>query len=183
MHKLIAFLVISCALVIASRKALMRPRSHGFPRFFAWELMAALFVLNARMWFRDPWSWHQLISWALLFGCLVPLVAGSQRLFGHGKIVKERPGDEGLFSFEKTSQLVTTGIYRYIRHPLYGSLLMLAWGIFFKRTDWLGLALAALASVFLYWTARADEAECIAYFGDEYREYMKRSKRFVPFVF
>lgn len=145
--------------------------------------MAALFVRNAGVWFREPWSWNQLISWALLFGCVVLLTVGSQRLFGHGKVVKERPGDESLFSFEKTSKLVTTGIYHNIRHPLYGSLLILTWGIFFKQPAWVGLLLAAAASLFLYWTARADEVECIAYFGDEYREYMKRSKRFVPFVF
>ena len=30
---------------------------------------------------------------------------------------------------------------------------------------------------------RADEDECIRFFGAEYRDYMKRTKRFVPFVF
>ena len=42
---------------------------------------------------------------------------------------------------------------------------------------------ALLSSGFLYLTALRDELECIEYFGDDYRRYMKRSKRFVPFIF
>ncbi|MCK7540462.1 MAG: hypothetical protein MZV63_61010 [Marinilabiliales bacterium] len=41
--------------------------------------------------------------------------------------------DEKLFRFEKTTELVTSGIYRYIRHPMYSSLLLLAWGIWLKQ--------------------------------------------------
>lgn len=48
-------------------------------------------------------------------------------LFVAGKPASHRH-DETLMSFEKTTALVTTGIYRRIRHPLYGSLLFLAWG-------------------------------------------------------
>ena len=42
------------------------PRSHGFYRFFAWECIAAIIILNIDGWFVDPGSWHQLISWFLL---------------------------------------------------------------------------------------------------------------------
>ena len=52
---------------------------------------------------------------------------------------------------------MTSGIYRYIRHPLYSSLFLLTWGIFFKAPGWLGLVLALAASAFLVATARADE--------------------------
>ncbi len=183
MYKLIAFFVLSCGLAFASRRSLARPRAHGFPRFFAWELMAALFTMNAEVWFHDPLGWNQLVSWTLLFGALLPLVIALRRLFGDGEIVRARAGDEALFSFEKTSKLVTTGIYRHIRHPLYGSVLMVAWGIFFKRPGWIGLLMMVAASALLYWTARADEAECIEFFGDEYRQYMKHSRMFVPYLF
>ncbi len=43
------------------------PGSHGFYRFFAWELLLALFVLNVRKWFYRPFTPHQLVSWLLLF--------------------------------------------------------------------------------------------------------------------
>lgn len=35
---------------------------------------------------------------------------------------------------------------------------------------------------FLYLTALFDEKECVKYFGNRYREYMKRTKRFIPFI-
>ena len=40
--------------------------------------------------------------------------------------------DASLYAFEKTSKLVTVGLYRYICHPLYSSLFFLGWGVFFK---------------------------------------------------
>jgi protein-S-isoprenylcysteine O-methyltransferase Ste14 len=62
-------------------------------------------------------------------------------------------------------------------------LLFLTWGIFFKSINWLGVGLAIAATLFLFVTALADEAECIRFFGESYQEYMKHSKRFVPFLF
>jgi len=89
---------------------------------------------------------------------------------------------EGLYAFEKTEKLVTTGVYRWVRHPMYASLLWLAWGVFLKRPSVAALGLAALASGCLWLTARAEEAEDIAFFGDAYRDYMRRTRRFVPWV-
>lgn len=85
--------------------------------------------------------------------------------------------------FEKTTALITGGIYAHIRHPLYSSLLLLAWGISFKAPSLPGVLLAHVSTTFLIATARADEAECIRFFGDEYQEYMRTTKRFIPFLF
>jgi protein-S-isoprenylcysteine O-methyltransferase Ste14 len=78
---------------------------------------------------------------------------------------------------------VTTGVYAYIRHPMYTSLLYLAWGVFFKRPSWIAGVLAAGAMVFLILTAKVEEAEDLRYFGEGYRTYMRGTKMFVPFVF
>ena len=75
------------------------------------------------------------------------------------------------------------GLYKYIRHPLYSSLLFLTWGAFLKSPSWLGSGLVAVAMVCLVATARVEEAENIEYFGPVYQEYMKHTKMFVPFVF
>jgi protein-S-isoprenylcysteine O-methyltransferase Ste14 len=182
MWKIIAFVVLSIVLVYISRSSLRAPRSHGFYRFFAWEFILALFLLNVEVWFQDPGSWHQLISWFPLILSIIPLVFGIHALRARGKPVQQREGEPRLLAFEKTSTLVTTGIYHYIRHPLYCSLLLLTWGIFFKAPSGLGLFLALGATVFLVLTARADEAECIRFFGADYQEYIKKTKMFVPFI-
>jgi protein-S-isoprenylcysteine O-methyltransferase Ste14 len=183
MIQLIAFIVFSVVLIYISRASFRALRSHGFYRFFAWEFILALFLLNVEFWFQDPFSWHQLIAWFLLFVCLIPLFFGVRTLTSQGKPVTNREAEPQLLAFEKTSSLVTRGIYRYIRHPLYSSLLFLTWGIFFKSMNWLGILLALVATLFLIATALADEAECIRFFGAPYQEYMKHSKRFVPFIF
>jgi protein-S-isoprenylcysteine O-methyltransferase Ste14 len=183
MFKVIAFIILSVGLMYVSRNALRAPRSHGFYRFFAWEFILALFLLNVDVWFRAPGSWHQLISWFFLIVCLVPLIFGVRSLVAQGKPVKQREAEPQLLGFEKTSKLVTTGIYHYIRHPLYSSLLFLTWGIFFKAPSGLGVLLALAATLFLIATAKADEAECIRFFGSNYEAYMKQTTRFVPFLF
>ena len=104
---------------------------------------------------------------------IIPVVAGISLLHSAGK-------PEG--NFEATTQLVTRGIYRFIRHPLYASLLYLTWGILFKSPSLLKGCLAAIATAFLHTTARADEIEYLVKFGQTYSGYMKTTKWFIPFI-
>jgi protein-S-isoprenylcysteine O-methyltransferase Ste14 len=127
--------------------------------------------------------WNQIIAWILLFAALIPLAFGVNALKSRGKPNANRENDPSLLAFEKTTQLVTSGIYKYIRHPLYSSLFLLTWGIFFKNLSVEGIVLAIAATVFLVFTAKADETECIHFFGADYQTYMKHTKRFIPFLF
>lgn len=183
MWKLATFVGFSCILIYISRPSLRVRGSHGFFRLLAWEYILALFILNIDTWFREPFAWHQIISWILLFASLIPLMLGISALRKHGKPAKLREGEDHLYDFEKTTQLVTSGIFSLIRHPLYSSLLLLAWGIFFKFPSWLGGILVFLATASLFMTARADEVECIRFFGEEYRQYMQKTRRFLPWLF
>jgi protein-S-isoprenylcysteine O-methyltransferase Ste14 len=183
MWSALVFVFLTLILVYISRKSLQSPQSHGFYRFFAWECILALFLLNAKFWFYQPFAWNQLIAWTLLFVCLIPLAFGVRALTSRGKPTANRETDSSLLAFEKTTQLVTSGIYKYIRHPLYSSLLLLTWGTFFKHLSMAGIALAIVATIFLVFTAKADEAECAQFFGADYQNYMKITKRFIPFLF
>ncbi len=175
-------LIASAWLAYLSRASLRVPGSHGFYRFFAWESILGLFLLNVDKWFRDSFSPAQLISWLLLLvsGFLVMHAVYLLRVLGRPD--KERH-DVPLIGIEKTTRLVTEGAYRYIRHPLYSSLLFLAWGIFFKEPAPVTAILALGATGFLLGTAKADEAESIRFFGETYREYMRRTKMFIPLLF
>ena len=174
MAETIIFLVGSIGIIWISIPSLRQPGSHGFYRFFAWEIILGMFCLNLSNWFANPFGWYQIISWILLVFSLIPIIYGVILLRTIGK-----PTDE----LEATTRLVTNGIYRYIRHPLYASLLYLAWGIYFKSPSLLDGCLVVVTTAFLYATARADEAECQVKFGKEYTVYMKKTKMFVPFVF
>jgi len=168
------FILVSVGLVALSWRPLRDPRSHGFYRFFGFEAIAALVVLNADRWFSDPFSAIQIPSWFLLLLSLFLAVHGFSLLRVQGQ-----PSG----GIENTRILVRQGAYRYIRHPLYASLLSLAWGACLKRPSLPSIALALVATCALILTAGAEERECEAKFGEEYLAYMSRTKRFIPFLF
>jgi len=182
MIELAGFIAASFLLAWLSRHSLRAVGTHGFHRFFAWEFIAALVLLNVRLWFHDPLSPHQIVAWILLVVSGVLVIHGAHLLRVIGKPNDARK-EESLLKFERTSELVTIGAYKYIRHPLYSSLLFLAWGVFFKDPGWLGGALAGGASIFLVATAKADEKECLRFFGPAYEAYRTRTRMFIPFVF
>ena len=179
--RLVLFIATTCVVTFISWRTIFNFRSHGFFRFIAWEAIAALIIWNLPYWFSEPFSARQILSWILLLGSLYALWQGVSRL----RVAKRSSSrsESELYDFERTSHLVTSGIYHYIRHPLYASLMYLAWGAFLKDVSWISLILVLLASVALFATARADENECIQYFGDRYKEYMEGTKRFIPFIF
>jgi protein-S-isoprenylcysteine O-methyltransferase Ste14 len=181
MKDLILFLILSIPITFLSRRTLFNIKSHGFYRFYAWELILLLVISNYRHWFEHLLSTKQIVSWIFLICASYTLIAGAILMKKAGKPQQYRE-DATLFDFEKTTELIETGIFRYIRHPLYSSLLFLTWAIFLKNTT-IGLFLISLlSSVFLCLTALFDENECIAFFGEKYKDYMKRTKMFVPFL-
>jgi len=181
MIKLVVFVVTSMVIVFISWRSLPKPRSHGFYRFFAFELLLILILINIDYWLEDPLSIHQLISWFLLFVSLILAIHGFYLLWVMGK---PKGGEEETsnLAFENTTQLVTIGAYKYIRHPLYASLLLLGWGIFFKYPTLLGGVLALVISVFLTATAKAEENENIIRFGDDYLHYRETTRMFIPWL-
>ena len=181
-YKLILFVLTTIGFSWVSRSSLRDFRRHGFYRFFAWEVILVLFLLNVDYWLRDPFGIRQIISWLLLTISLVLIYQGVRLFRQKGKIDQDR-NEPALVGVEKTTELVTTGVYHYIRHPFYSSLLFLGWGILLKNVTWLGSILAAANTVFLILTARIEEGENVQYFGEKYRDYMKQTKMFVPFIF
>jgi protein-S-isoprenylcysteine O-methyltransferase Ste14 len=180
-HIRLALLIATTVVVtVLSRRAIRNVHSHGFFRFIAWETIAVLVFWNLPYWLSDPFSLRQLVSWALLFSSLFVLWQGMSRLRMATRTSSRSESE--LYAFERTAELITSGIYRYIRHPLYASLLYLAWGAFLKDTSWISVFLVLVASVSLLGTAKADETECVQYFGEKYKKYMERTARFIPFV-
>jgi protein-S-isoprenylcysteine O-methyltransferase Ste14 len=86
-------------------------------------------------------------------------------------------------AFENTVNVVEEGVYSYIRHPMYSSLLFLAWGAYLKNTSFPASVLVLMVTFFLFIAARVEEGENIRFFGKSYKQYMKRSKMFVPLLF
>ncbi len=168
------FAALSLILLILARPTLRTPSRRGPLRFLAFEALLGLVVLGAPGWFVDPWSARQLVSWALL--------AASAALAIHGFVTLHRHGDPEA-GIETTRLLVERGAYRMIRHPLYASLLLAGAGAWLKRPiAWGGVVLLALAGL-LAVVARIEEGENLLRFGPAYRAYIRRTWRFVPWLY
>lgn len=181
--RLMVYILGSIGIIYLSWASLHAPLMHGFPRFIAWESALTLFCLQVPYWFRKPFAINQVASWIFLIISIVLIVSGPITLRKYGKPDASR-NEEALMGIEKTTKLVTEGIYRYIRHPFYSSILFLGWGIYLKRADtWLGIILVIIVTVSVLATAVIEEREDIRFFGSAYQDYMEITKKFIPYVY
>jgi len=180
--RIILFVLFSLFVVYISWRSLHNRKSHGFYRFFAFQGILILLFLNIPYWIKNPFSPLQLLSWILLIVSIPFVIQGFFLLRKQGDL-KFNENRKKNFSFENTTNLVTTGIYKYIRHPLYSSLLLLAWGAFLKHISLSTTIVVLLTTVSLFFAAKMEERENIKYFGESYKEYMKKSRMFLPYIF
>ena len=80
-------------------------------------------------------------------------------------------------------RLVTDGLYRRIRHPLYVGEITRNLGFTLILTSGYGFALVLLGSMFLLFRIRREERMMLDEFGDEYREYMAHTWRLIPHIY
>lgn len=79
--------------------------------------------------------------------------------------------------------VVDTGPYRLIRHPSYSGALLMFLGMGLAMTNWASLLAIMLGTAIGYgWRVHVEEQALCADLGHPYRDYMRRTRRFVPFV-
>lgn len=154
--------------------SLREKRYHGIPRFFAFEGLLVLGLIQSPSWFMEPLSVRQVISWLLLTISVIYAVTAF--------VLFELRGKPGR-NFENTTKLVTTGLYRYIRHPMYGSLFILGLGMFLKSITWQSFILMMIIAIALFITCKVEEKEMLKKFGDEYKAYISKTKMFIPYLY
>jgi protein-S-isoprenylcysteine O-methyltransferase Ste14 len=79
-------------------------------------------------------------------------------------------------------RLKTNGIYSVIRHPMYFSAILLLTGYILYRSAYYTLLLCLAVIIFLVTKIRYEEKLLSAHFA-EYKEYQKRTKKLIPFVY
>jgi protein-S-isoprenylcysteine O-methyltransferase Ste14 len=174
LFEILIFAVVNVWIFYVSWSSLRHVRSHGFYRFFAFEVILVLFLMNMGSWFDTPFAVHQIISWFLLLCSLFLVIHGFYLLRMIGKPKR---------NIEDTTVLVRQGAYKYIRHPLYSSLFIGCWGVFFKRPSITGGLLAAFGTVAVIATAKTEERRNLKKFGDVYSEYRRSTKMLIPYLF
>jgi protein-S-isoprenylcysteine O-methyltransferase Ste14 len=84
-------------------------------------------------------------------------------------------------SVKEDPQLVTTGPYSYVRHPIYAGLWLAMLGSAIAQSAW-WLVPVVFGGGYFFFSARKEEKAMLEQFPAEYGAYVKRTKMFVPFV-
>ena len=74
---------------------------------------------------------------------------------------------------------VTTGLYRYSRHPMYITQLVMFIGVGIATASWLFLLLTIVYAALSLIYVGSEEHICLEKYGDAYRDYMKRTPRWI----
>jgi protein-S-isoprenylcysteine O-methyltransferase Ste14 len=156
----------------------------GTPMMTAIRLGGLVLWLSPLVYLVNPswmaWSKIGLPEWARWLGVGIGVVAtvGIYWLFS-----SIGSGITPTSATRREHKLVTKGPYRWIRHPLYtfGSSLFLAFGM--MADNWFIAGMGALAFIAMAIRTPKEEANLVEKFGDEYREYMKHTGRFLPKLF
>ncbi len=123
------------------------------------------------------WSSMPLPAWLRWTGVVVCAAAGGLLLWTFRRLGKNLT-DTVVTRREHT--LVTSGPYRFVRHPFYDSAASFVLGTSLVAANWFLLVTGALFVGVLITRTRIEEEKLLARFGDGYRAYMERTGRFVP---
>jgi protein-S-isoprenylcysteine O-methyltransferase Ste14 len=146
-------------------------------RVVAFFLLIALLVLYA---LNSPWMRALSIplpGWLRWAGFALGLASLALWTWTQAALGKEWSPQLQL---REEHHLVTTGPYSRVRHPLYTA--MLGWGtaLALVTANWVFVLLAVAMIAGLAARVPREEQMMIEEFGDQYREYMKRTGRFFP---
>ena len=122
--------------------------------------------------------WSTLLGVGEL-GMLIAMILGYILLFiGIGIFIQ---GWRELYHARQKNQLVTTGLYHFVRHPQYAGLFL---GLFGEGiVHWptlFSIVIFPIIVIAYTYLARSEEKKVIAQFGDQYREYQARVPMFIP---
>ncbi len=89
----------------------------------------------------------------------------------------------GTVTVKQDHELIRSGPYRFVRHPIYSGLLLGVLGTVIAIGEIRGLL--SLAAVFagLWWKSRTEEGFMMEQFGERYAQYRREVKALIPFVF
>jgi protein-S-isoprenylcysteine O-methyltransferase Ste14 len=155
-----------------SRIPALGPRGEGW---VALQLALIVAVVGACWWTGASWTlpWQSvvgLVGNVLLIGGLLIIAIGAVGLQSSFTIMP-RPRDGAA--------LVTTGLYRYVRNPIYAGLIAAMIGASLGSASWAALVLSGVLALVLDLNTRREEVFLRQRFP-EYADYAARTKRFVP---
>jgi protein-S-isoprenylcysteine O-methyltransferase Ste14 len=164
----------------ASRERLDR-RKEGLFILVTLRPVGMVAILAIVAYLIDPasmtWSSWPLPVWARWMGSAIVTAAGVLIMWSLHALGKNLT-DTVVTRREHT--LVTSGPYRWVRHPFYDAMALCIVATSLVAANWFVLLSGTLAFALIVVRTRTEEEYLLARFGDSYRTYMQRTGRFVP---
>jgi len=128
------------------------------------------------VWF--PWAYLPFPPWVNWLGLFLLFIS---ILFLWWSFLSIGANYHGTIGLHKNHQLITTGSYKYIRHPITISFIPVMISIFLLTSNWLiGVPALVLTITILIVRTPVEETQLLDRFGDEYKQYKKRTGKFFP---
>ncbi|UCH03139.1 MAG: isoprenylcysteine carboxylmethyltransferase family protein [Candidatus Bathyarchaeota archaeon] len=116
-----------------------------------------------------------------LLGIFVLSIGGIVTVSGRAQLAKY---GSGILRIKNDHKLITTGVFRYIRHPIYAGGFLGVIGLYLSFRSILILTSISLIHFFVIrYRLLFEEQLLLQEFGDHYKNYMKRTKRLIPFIY
>lgn len=87
------------------------------------------------------------------------------------------------YQIKKGHTLITSGIYKYIRHPIYTGIFFMLFGGGLVAQSYFVMVVVIYALTRGTILAQREEQILSEHFGEKYKDYMKSSHRFIPFIY
>ena len=148
-------------------------------RLMAW--LAEFGLVAVFVYLFTPWldfANYPEITWLGWIG--VPIIVFGLWLLWQAYIDLDRSWSPHV-EIRKNQKLITDGVYRHIRHPMYAAYIFLGIGQVLCLSNWLaGPAFLVFFSLHYLQCVQKEEEMMLAKFGERYREYMQRTGRLLP---
>ena len=142
-------------------------------------LVIGAFVENQRIISTSlPWWDTPTVS---LVGIALVIIGGFFSVMGRAQLVGH---GSGVLHIDEDHQLITSGIYGVIRHPIYSGGLVGVVGLYMAfNSVFMMFGVALLYFLVVRHRLIFEEEMLTEEFGDQYREYMKKTKRLFPYIY
>mgnify|MGYP000623484990 CR=1 FL=1 len=117
-----------------------------------------------------------------ILGFFMLIIGGFQAILAR-KELKENWTECYDYQIKRNHKVVTSGIYKYVRHPIYGGLILSITGAFMVAKTYIFIPVFLLEFYLSIKFAKREEKILINHFGNKYLNYVKKTKYFFPFIF
>jgi len=142
-------------------------------KLYSYVLVSLQFVIILLLMMRNTSVFFQIIPLCIFISGLA---------LGLYALLHNQPTNINIIpDIKDNAVLVTTGAYAYIRHPMYFAVIVMMLGVVLSNFNFMSLFLYILLIVVLFLKAKKEEILWMEK-SEEYKNYMQRSKRIIPFI-